>query len=252
MTQSERRVVLVVDACSDTRPLVDLAVDLVVEMSPDGTTHLHGLFIEDEDLLSLADLPCTREVSQHTAQQRRTSRQQMLELLQRQSQRFYRYLEQEARASQLSWSSSSRSARSSSSLELREDDASCQIFAKPLLRRVSSSGRQVHRILLLENDSPFMLQVLQTVIRQLQDRRLEVVLLRKMDEEAEQSSMLPQVQSWQQDFPLLQVREYPREMLAEWLADSPAFDYVILADEEPDEVKLAISRRLDCSMLLVR
>lgn len=248
---SERHVVLIVDACSDAHALVDLAVDLVTEMTADRETQLHGLFIEDEDLLSVADLPCSQEIAQHSAQQRNTSRQQTLEQLRRQAERFHHYLEQEAQSSQLKWSSVTRSGRISSPQSFIEASASCHIFARPSARHVRSGDLVTHRVVLLECRSPFMLQALQAVIKQMQAHRVEVMLIGQRESIDNELSMLPLVRSWQTDFPLLNVREYPRQQLDRLLANPIPCDYVILSRNEPEEIQRAIHAHLGCPVVLV-
>lgn len=252
MARLEPHVNLVVDACSDITPLVDLAVDLVAEMTADGKTVLQGLFIEDEDLLQAADLPCGRQIAQHTARQSNTSRVEMQELLQRQARRFYRYLEQEAKASQLVWYCTSRSGPGDMLLAYSEASARCQIFARPLVRRLRSPGSMAHhRILLLEDGTSLMLLVLQTVVRQLQDRRVEIVIIRSDAKQGDRPGLLPLIQSWKQDFPLLRVSEYPREKLDALLADPPICDYVILGSSESAELQQRVNRTMGCTLLVV-
>ena len=249
--QRERHVVLVVDACSDVHPLVDLAVDLVTEMTADDETHLRGLFVEDEDLLSVADLPCSREIAQHSAQQRDTSRERTLASLRQQARRFHQYLQQEAKASQISWSSDNRSGRISAPGDFIESGACCHIFARPTARHVRSGEIRTHRILLLESHSPFMLQALQVAIKQMPTHRIEVMLIARPDLAGDDPSMLPLVQSWQKDFPLMNVREYPRQYLGEVLKHHPPCDYVILSGQETEETQHVIHASLGCPVLLV-
>ena len=250
-SHNQRQVVLIVDACSDANPLVDLAVDLAVEMTADGETHLQGLFIEDEDLLSAADLPCSQEIFHHSALQRETSREQVLEILRRQSERFHRYLKQEAEASQLQWSSANRSGQSSFPQVFIESTASCHILARPISRHVRLTESRVHRIVLLEGASPFLLQALQVVIRQIQAHRVEVILIGKLGQTADDPSMLPLVRSWQKDFPLLSVKEYPRGQLMALLTEPPSCDYVLLSSEEPEDIQRAVRTSLGCPIVLV-
>ena len=59
MTQPIRRVVVSVDAASETRIAIDTAARLAVRWG----VPLHGVFIEDEELIGLAGLPFARQVT---------------------------------------------------------------------------------------------------------------------------------------------------------------------------------------------
>ena len=59
MTGQIERVVVMLDAASENRSAIDIAVRLAVRTR----TPLHGLFVEDQDLLRLAGLPFARQVT---------------------------------------------------------------------------------------------------------------------------------------------------------------------------------------------
>ena len=59
MTGQIERVVVMLDAASENRSAIDIAVRLAVRTR----TPLHGLFVEDQDLFRLADLPFARQVT---------------------------------------------------------------------------------------------------------------------------------------------------------------------------------------------
>jgi nucleotide-binding universal stress UspA family protein len=65
MTQSIKRVVVSLDAASETAPAIDTAARLAARWQ----VPLHGVFIEDEELISLAGLPFARQVTLATGRE---------------------------------------------------------------------------------------------------------------------------------------------------------------------------------------
>jgi hypothetical protein len=61
MSEAIERVVVMLDAASDHRAALDTAARLAARWK----ARLHGIFVEDEDLLRLATLPFARQVSLH-------------------------------------------------------------------------------------------------------------------------------------------------------------------------------------------
>jgi K+-sensing histidine kinase KdpD len=59
MTQPIKRVVVTLDAVSESDPAIDTAARLAARWR----VPLHGVFIEDEELISLACLPFARQVT---------------------------------------------------------------------------------------------------------------------------------------------------------------------------------------------
>ena len=59
MTQQFKRVIVPLDAASETGPAIDTAAHLAARWR----VPLHGVFIEDEELISLARLPFARQVT---------------------------------------------------------------------------------------------------------------------------------------------------------------------------------------------
>ena len=79
-------------------------VNLAVEMAASANTRLRCLFIEDEDLLQITGLPCTREITLTSARERPTSIDQMQRPLRSVAQQFRKTLQHEAEALQIAWS----------------------------------------------------------------------------------------------------------------------------------------------------
>ena len=59
MTAGIERIVVVLDAASENRAAIGTAARLAARWK----VHLHGVFVEDDDLIRLADLPFARQVT---------------------------------------------------------------------------------------------------------------------------------------------------------------------------------------------
>ena len=95
----QQTVMLAADVSSYSVTTVNLAVEIAASVQ----TSLLGLFIEDEDLLQITGLPCTREITLTTARERPTSIDQMQRSLHSVAQQFKKTLQLEAQASQIAW-----------------------------------------------------------------------------------------------------------------------------------------------------
>ncbi|MFT5693714.1 MAG: hypothetical protein ACI92E_003057, partial [Oceanicoccus sp.] len=85
-------ILLTVDSHSSVLSTVDLAVDMAVALQ----SNLHGLFIEDEELVKMAKLPQTREISFPSGQERLTTSSSMQRSLRATGENFRLYLESTA------------------------------------------------------------------------------------------------------------------------------------------------------------
>mgnify|MGYP001557679182 CR=1 FL=1 len=92
-------VMLAVDVSNYSVTTVNLAVDMAASVQ----TGLLGLFIEDEDLLQVSGLPCTREITLTTTRERPTSTDQMQRSLRSVAQQFKQTLQREGLAWNIAW-----------------------------------------------------------------------------------------------------------------------------------------------------
>ncbi len=95
-----RRILVGLDASRHSLAALEAAVDLAARMEAE----LVGLFVEDINLLRLAELPFAREVGGFSATRRRLDSRQMERQLQVQAERARRALEAYARRVQVHWS----------------------------------------------------------------------------------------------------------------------------------------------------
>lgn len=97
MSATPKRIVLLVD--SGTLPLMEQAVSLAALVQ----AQLEAVFIEDDELLQVASLPFSREVSLRTATVRRLSRERLQQEIDREFEQFRLRLEQTATRSRVQW-----------------------------------------------------------------------------------------------------------------------------------------------------
>jgi len=95
-----RRILVALDASPDSLGALAAAVKLARQTAAE----LEGLFVEDTDLLSLADSPFAREIGYHSAKETALSRASMERKLHAQSELARKALESAAREAQVPWS----------------------------------------------------------------------------------------------------------------------------------------------------
>ena len=94
------RITLAVDACGYSTANIELAVKLAKFLN----AHLHGLFIEDIDLLQSAEFPFTTEITLSTGQERKFDSNSVQRTLRIKSSEFRNSLAVSAESSRVVWS----------------------------------------------------------------------------------------------------------------------------------------------------
>jgi nucleotide-binding universal stress UspA family protein len=95
-----RRILVALDASPHSLAALDVAVDLAAQLGAE----VEGLFVEDINLLNLADLPMARELVVYASHPRRLDRVRMAEQLHVQARMARKALEQLAEKAQVPWS----------------------------------------------------------------------------------------------------------------------------------------------------
>lgn len=95
-----RRILVALDASPHSLAALEVAVDLAAQLGAE----LEGLFVEDINLLNLADLPMARELVVYATHPRSLDRMRMAEQLHVQASMARKALEQLAEKAQVSWS----------------------------------------------------------------------------------------------------------------------------------------------------
>lgn len=170
--RERQSVVLAADVGSYSISTVSLAVQMAASMK----THLRGVFVEDEDLLQVAGLPFTREISLTTALERPTSVEKMQRALRSVGQRFRQTLQQQAQARKIDWSFDYRRGRLRD-IGLHPDvDAPCVILGHAGRPLASGSRHAPRRILLITTPSPHQKRALKVALKLFRQESIEVTL----------------------------------------------------------------------------
>lgn len=170
-SENTDQVVVTIDQQGYLAPTLELGIALAVI----NRCSLHGLFIEDTDLLRVASLPFAREVSLLSAQPRALDYQSMLSSFNAIGRQFRQTLEQHAKQSSLNWSYRSvRGNRHQTALQ-ESTTASFLIMGHPKnARRLTSATR---RIVLINHGGQRLLQALDAVLEKFQQYSVELVLV---------------------------------------------------------------------------
>ncbi len=240
------RVLLAADAGSYSLATVNLAV----AMAASTNTLLQGLFIEDEDLLQVTRLPCSREITLTTATERPLSTDRVQRSLQLVARQFEQMLQREAQALQVAWSCETVRGRVRDIGSMPKAEATYTIFARPVSNRLQP-GRiaGVRKILVLGNESSYQQQALEMLLRRPGHERIELTF---SDGDNESEVLLEKSQRIQYQDNEVRVTGLHRSQLLERLAEvGSAFDYAIISRRENTQDLLLILSMLRCPVILV-
>lgn len=245
----KQTVILTVDAISYSSRIVDLAI----EIAATGQGDLQGLFIEDVDLLSVAELPFTKEISFHTAQARLTDLHSTQRTLRSLADKFRKYLEQSARASKVACSYDYRQGRVLDIGTNVDSKVSFIVIGQGRGDRIKSHIRvQSQRILVIENHSPFLLQALRVVLNQLRSQKAEITLITRPHTEETESPITPQIEKVAHADSRVTLHKYSHDQLPQILATAASrYDYAVVSKNESTEDLTQIINHLSCPIILV-
>ena len=239
-------VLLAADVGSYSITIVNLAVD----MAAAADTQLLGLFVEDEDLLQVSGLPCTREITLTTARERPTSTDQMQRSMRSVAQHFKQTLQQEAQALQIVWRFDTiRGRMRDIGLKPVENEAYIilgQSISHQLPARKPHGPR---RILVVDDHSLHYLHALEVLLRRFAPQDIEVALVRADPASEVSTGIAQQIKTRDKGVKLL---EFKREQLFDLLQRAgSSFDCAIVSKFEPVEELQRILERLRCPVILV-
>lgn len=225
-------------------------VTLAVEMAASVQTGLLGLFVEDEDLLRVAGLPCTREITLTTTRERPTSINQMQRSLQAAALKFKESLQREAQASQIAWHFDTVRGRMRDIGLKPHLDVFYTIVSRPLSHRLHYGQlRKTRRILLILGDSPRQKLALDVVLRRFQHEKVELVVVGE-DPDMDLSSVFST--GTEDKHGEITITRAHRDKLFELLSRvGPNFDCAIMSQHEKAEDLPLILNALRCPVVLV-
>jgi len=240
------RIVLAADAGSYSVTSVSLAV----AMASSAGSLLQGLFVEDEDLLQITGLPCSREITLTTATERSTSSEQMQRSLRRVAHQFRQTLQQQAQALQVAWRFDTMRGRVRDIGLKPESDVTYTILANTPAHRLQSTRQQVARkILLLDDTSQALDQALEMLIERYGHEDIELTLV----ENGHDSGKKPATERWSQRYSRhITLTGLPfNELLVRLGQPGPAYDFAILAGYDRGDDKSLLIKALRCPIILI-
>lgn len=244
--EKQATVMLAADVSSYSITTVNLAVEIAASVQ----TGLVGLFIEDEDLLRISELPCTREITLTTTRERPTSINQMQRALQAAALQFKKSLQEEAQASEIAWRFDTVRGRMRDIGLKPHLDVSYTIVGRPLSHRLQSGQlRKTRRILLILDDTPRQKLALDVVLRRFQHEKVELVVVGE-DPEIDVSSVATS-RSKREDNEIEIVRVKRNELAGLLAAAGHNFDCAILSQHEKADELARILNDLRCPAILV-
>lgn len=242
----QQSIILTADVSSYSIKTVNLAVELAVFVN----TRLHALFIEDEDLLQVAGLPCSSEITLTTACKRPTSTDLMQRSLRSLAQHFKQTLQQQAQASHIAWSFDTVRGRVRDIGLKSEADATYTILGHSLTHR--SQSRRTHgprKILMIKNGSPHQQQALEMLLRRFSHGRIELWLADGDTEMELPPGISSQINNSDYDVRLI---GFDRKKILELLdREGSSFDCAIASKHEQTEELVPILKKLYCPIILV-
>ena len=244
----QQSVILRIDAGSFSISSIELAVQMAASVH----SQLHAMFIEDEDLLHAAGLPCTREISFSTALESPTDVEQMQRSLRSMAEKIRRSLQQASERSQIAWSFDVRRGRMQDVESTPELDAIFTIFSQSVSpKAVSRHFRRTRRILLLDNPSPHLADALEVVLQNFNRDKVEIIHIKAADQQsaAATSELLEQIRGMGGWVSLIDLEH---DQLASLLSAAERnIDCAIISCDEVSDSLGKILKQLQCPVILV-
>ena len=244
--QQKQIVVVAADVGNYSVTTVRLALQLAASIN----SRLRGLFVEDEDLLQVSGLPCTREITLTTARERPTSVDQMQRSLRSAAEQFRRSLEREAQALQIAWSFDTVRGRVGDIGQHSAGSATFTVFdrAQPY-RLASRTSTAPRRILLVPNRSRHELQALHIVLERFAGEKIDLTLVVRADDPAFRDEIDGLVA---ERSPEVRIHELKAEALPGLLERAgTGYDCAIMSRHEPAELQATLLSQLRCPIVLV-
>lgn len=230
-TAEKYPVIVTVDNSSNLIPTVELAVSIAV----DHNSALHGLFIEDRDLLQVAQLPFSTEVSLIGGRPRNFDHQQLRRYTESCISQFENILARQADVFSISWSFSRIQGRKELSELSRSVDAEFMIIGQN--GQWLTVGRQ--RIVLLCHHSNRLLPALRSALNKTPDRAVDLCVV--VPEQQTTADCYPGLNSLVADYPGVELAITPLQSLIKLLARSPRTVNLIIASRHDKNLHSVLS-----------
>jgi len=241
--ERSNKVVVTVDVESSVTATLDLAIDLAVASK----CELHGLFIEDVDLLRVAGLPFSREVILASGQPRNLDSEQLLRSYRVRSRYFRQSLARHAQQSALVWTYSTVRGNRRSIEKAQSVEAEYFIIGQPTESRSNTVKRK--RILLIDSQNLRLYKALDVVLGDFGAQSIELLLVSAAKPSVADS--LHQLMTKLEDHPhssLIQIT--PAALATALELKGQPLDFVI-ASWRDDKLLEEIMQLASCRMIVV-
>lgn len=242
------KVVFTVDLDNYLQSTIELASAIALA----NQTGIHGLFVEDLDLLHVASYSFTREISLVSAQARVLNNQQLLCSFNARSRHFRQSLLRHAEQSSLPWSfSTARGQKINMALEKSANAEYLIIGQSEIIRNQSGApGFRTKRILFINNHNQRLLRVLDLIMDKFTGQPVELLVVSSPDESTgEYWDQLIKTLSTHPPHSRLTRIDHD-SLLATLPIQSHSIDYVVASRHEPELVRQVI-QQVSCPVILV-
>jgi hypothetical protein len=240
-------VLLTLGIDSDIHRMIDLAVAL----ASSSHRQLHGYFVEDIDLLQVAELPFTTETTLTTAQTMLFDAHRLQRGLRRLANQFQDYLASAAEESGISWRYTLARGRVGELGLQARNKAEFIILEQSLpLREEQFKRMGLTRILLLDDNNPNIERALETVLRLAGHTPVEVTRIGRQSEYGNVDNLRLR---YVDGSPVIVWKTISGSRLDKLLESSVLpFDTIIIPQQISAEQLREILQKADCPIVLVR
>lgn len=226
-------------------------IELAVQMATALNAHVHGLFVEDIDLLQTADLPFSVEITLSTAQERRLDILSMQRSLRAESLQFRDNLAQTAERSRVRWSFDTVRGRKIEAGLSGIEGAGLMIVGQALSHRQTSAGiPRKKSIMVFDDQTTDLLQVLEVVMGLAAAQLVELTVVRS--KEGGTSPLLQALEGKLKNTSnliLTQLASHDFERMTKQSVAKP--DYVIASWHRSSEILRVFLEKSVCPVILV-
>lgn len=234
----------------DTGSMSVVSIEIAVAIAKSNQSRLHGLFIENKDLLRVASLPFTREISFTTAEERPIDFKQMQRSLQATASLFKKSLKQAALASKIPWSFDYVSNSSREDIRSSWAGFSYKVIGQRIASRdLNRQYRPTRRVLLIEDHSPNLTHALRVVLQRFGQDNVEVtkICVAPADriKNTDLSHFLDHIE------PRVSLIELRRDQLTDLLLVAGSrYDCAIISEQDDHEYQRELLELLHCPLIL--
>lgn len=226
-----------------------MSIDLAVAIAASMQSRLHGRFIENDDLLRVASLPFTREISLTTGEERPTDFSLMQRSLQSMASAFKKSIKKAAQASKIPWSFDYISSSQRDDVSLAQVNFSFTIVGQRISARTFELKRPLtRRVLLIEDHSPNLIHALKVVLRQFDQDKVQLTKIDSAQADTEESNDLDDF--LQRDNSSVSLIELPRDQLTRVIEQyAGCYDCAIVSSA--DACLQTLLDKMECPLILV-